>query len=61
VGDDDARQWMTSRYRARFVARRSTIEAIRDADVQQLRSRRAAGKSTHPFYWAGFVAVGDWR
>jgi hypothetical protein len=61
VGDDDARQWMTSLYRARFVSRRSTVEAIRDADVQQLRSRRAGGKSTHPFYWAGFVAVGDWR
>jgi CHAT domain-containing protein len=61
VGDEDARQWMTSLYRARFVSRHSTIEAIRDADVQQLRSRRAAGRSTHPFYWAGFVAVGDWR
>jgi CHAT domain-containing protein/Tfp pilus assembly protein PilF len=61
VGDEDARRWMTSLYRARFVARRSTIEAIRDASVQQLRERRTAGRSTHPFYWAGFVAVGDWR
>ena len=26
-----------------------------------LRDRRAAHQSTHPFYWAGFVATGDWR
>ena len=26
-----------------------------------LRSRRAAGRSTNPFFWAAFVAVGDWR
>ena len=23
--------------------------------------RRAAGETTHPDYWAGFVAAGDWR
>jgi CHAT domain-containing protein len=26
-----------------------------------LRDRRAKGLSTHPFYWAAFVAAGDWR
>ena len=26
-----------------------------------LRDRRARQQSTHPFYWAGFVAAGDWR
>jgi CHAT domain-containing protein len=26
-----------------------------------LRARRAKGQSTHPFYWAAFVAAGDWR
>ena len=24
-------------------------------------TRRAAGQTTHPFYWAAFVAAGDWR
>jgi len=26
-----------------------------------LAARRAAGRSEHPWYWAGFVAIGDWR
>jgi CHAT domain-containing protein len=26
-----------------------------------LNTRREAGESTHPFYWAAFVAAGDWR
>jgi CHAT domain-containing protein/Tfp pilus assembly protein PilF len=61
VDDQEARQWMVALYRARFVEGRETAESIREADLEQLRSRRAAGKSQHPFYWAGFLAVGDWR
>ena len=61
VDDQEARQWMASLYRARFVRGRGTAESIREADLEQLRARRAAGKSGHPFYWAGFLAVGDWR
>jgi len=26
-----------------------------------LNERRAAELDTSPFYWAGFVAAGDWR
>jgi len=26
-----------------------------------LSARRANGESTHPYYWAAFVASGDWR
>jgi len=26
-----------------------------------LATRRANGESTHPYYWAAFVASGDWR
>jgi len=61
VDDDASRQWMAALYRARFADRMGTAEAIRAADLEGLRARRAAGKSVHPFYWAGFVAVGDWR
>jgi CHAT domain-containing protein len=61
VRDEDARRWMTALYAARFVERKGTAEAIRAADLKELEARRAAGASTHPFYWAGFVAVGDWR
>jgi CHAT domain-containing protein/Tfp pilus assembly protein PilF len=61
VDDQDTREWMTSLYRARFVERKNTAEALRSADRARIASRRSAEKSTHPFYWAGFVAVGDWR
>jgi CHAT domain-containing protein len=61
VDDQAARQWMTALYSARFIDRRSIAEAIRQADQRQLAARRAAHQSTHPLYWAGFLAVGDWR
>ena len=39
----------------------STAEAVREASRAMIRHRRAKGKSTHPFFWGGFVAEGDWR
>ncbi len=61
VEDEETRLWMTSLYTARFEHGKPTARALRDADLQILQSRRAKGQSTHPFHWAGFVAVGDWR
>lgn len=61
VEDEAARRWMTALYRARFHNGQSTAAALHRADVEMLRQRRAAGQSTHPFYWASFIAVGDWR
>jgi CHAT domain-containing protein/tetratricopeptide (TPR) repeat protein len=61
VDDQESRHWMAALYRARFVAGAGTAEAIRTADLERLRALRGAGKSAHPFYWAGFLAVGDWR
>jgi hypothetical protein len=26
-----------------------------------LAARRAAKQSDHPWYWAGFIAIGGWR
>ena len=31
------------------------------ASLTVLNDRRERGESTDPFYWAGFVAAGDWR
>jgi CHAT domain-containing protein/tetratricopeptide (TPR) repeat protein len=61
VDDQSTRQWMAALYRARLVERRSTAEAVTDASRALLRARRARGATTHPFYWAAFVAAGDWR
>jgi CHAT domain-containing protein len=61
VDDESARQWMRALYDLRFVQRRSTDDAVRGASLDVLRRRRTAGKSTHPLYWGGFIATGDWR
>jgi len=61
VDDLATRDWMTELYAARFERSRSTAEAVRDAARSQLSRRRQAGESTHPFFWGGFVATGDWR
>jgi len=61
VEDNSAREWMTALYERRLVGGRDTAASVREASLQVLRQRRAKGQSTHPFYWAGFVAAGDWR
>jgi CHAT domain-containing protein len=61
VEDEDARRWMASVYERRFRGRADTMEAMRESSLQQLRRRRRAQLSTHPFYWAAFIAAGDWR
>jgi CHAT domain-containing protein len=61
VEDQAARDWMHRLYRARLVLGFTTIDAVHQANLKTLRQRRAAGQSTHPFYWAGFVAAGDWH
>jgi CHAT domain-containing protein/tetratricopeptide (TPR) repeat protein len=61
VGDEDSRRWMTGLYDRRFVRGAGTMEAVRESSLEQLQRRRRAGSSTHPFYWAGFIAAGDWR
>lgn len=61
VEDEAARRWMAALYTARLRQRKQTDEAVRDAYLSVLRDRRAQGRSTHPFYWAAFVAAGDWR
>jgi CHAT domain-containing protein/tetratricopeptide (TPR) repeat protein len=61
VEDRATLDWMAALYRARLLDRRSTAESVKHASLTTLRSRRARGLNTHPFYWAGFVAAGDWR
>lgn len=61
VQDRPAREWMLQLYENRYKRGESTADAVRDAALGMLRDRRAHGRSTHPFYWAEFVAAGDWR
>ena len=61
VEDVSTAQWMQEFYRSRFEDREATVEAVRRASLAILESRRGAGQSSHPFFWAAFVAAGDWR
>jgi CHAT domain-containing protein/tetratricopeptide (TPR) repeat protein len=61
VDDQATRLWMRALYEGRLQKHLSTADAMHQASLSVLRARRAAGQSTHPFYWAGFVAAGDWR
>ena len=61
VDDQGTREWMHALYRNKFLLGEDTADSVRNASLSMLRKRRARGQSTHPFYWAGFVAAGDWR
>jgi CHAT domain-containing protein len=60
VEDVATLRWMERLYRARLDGA-TTVDAVRSASMEVLEERRSSGKSTHPFYWGAFVAVGDWR
>ena len=61
VGDESTRSWMRALYAGRLQRNLSTADAVREASLAVLRDRRSRHLSTHPFYWAGFIAVGDWQ
>ncbi len=61
VGDDTSRAWMQNLYRRRLRDRETTSAAVRGASLDMLGQRRKRGESSHPLYWAAFVAAGDWR
>ena len=61
VDDESTRSWMQALYRGRVGEKLDTADAVRQADLHVLRARRAQARSTDPFYWAAFVATGDWR
>jgi CHAT domain-containing protein len=62
VLDTVTARWMTELYRYKWTSRSmTTAAAVRAANRTLLASRRAKGESTHPLYWSGFIATGDWR
>ena len=61
VEDESALRWMESLYRRRLRESQDAVASVNGAMRDELSRRRAAGESTHPFYWAGFVASADWR
>ena len=60
VSDEATVAWMERLYTARLGGSDSAA-AVQVATRGELEDRRASQRETHPFYWAGFVAAGDWR
>lgn len=61
VDDDVTQQFMHELYAQRLAQHASTADAVWNSARKLLRQRRAGGKSTHPWYWAGFVGSGGWQ
>jgi CHAT domain-containing protein len=61
VEDQSAGSWMRALYDARLRRQLDTADAVHAASLAILAERRQRKLSTSPFYWAGFVAAGDWR
>jgi CHAT domain-containing protein/tetratricopeptide (TPR) repeat protein len=59
VEDRAGQAWIEEFYRGRLRRGRTIPEAMRGASLAVLAARRSAHLSIHPFYWAGWVAVGD--
>jgi len=61
VDDAATREFMHQMYTQRIGLHASTADAVWNASRSLLLERRAAGKSTHPWYWSGFVSSGAWE
>lgn len=61
VEDQTTSRWMSKLYEGRLMKKLATTDAVNEASLALLHGQRAKGLSTHPFYWTGFVAAGDWR
>jgi CHAT domain-containing protein len=61
VDDEWTRHWMEELYRGRLAGDLSTAEAVRAAALATLRKERAEKGTGHPFYWASFIATGNWN
>jgi CHAT domain-containing protein len=61
VEDDVTGEFMRALYAERFERHATTADAVWNSARKMLRERRAAGESTHPWYWAGFVGAGGWE
>jgi CHAT domain-containing protein len=61
VDDEVTREFMRGLYAERFGRHATTADAVWNSARKMLKARQAAGKSTHPWYWAGFVGAGGWE
>lgn len=61
VDDAMTRRYVRELYREHLQNNRTAADSAWIAARKMLAERRAAGQSTHPWYWAGFVSLGGWE
>ncbi len=61
VEDQAARLWMEAFYTAKGEQGEAIASAVRSASLAIMERQLEDGHGTHPFFWAPFVASGDWR
>jgi CHAT domain-containing protein/tetratricopeptide (TPR) repeat protein len=59
--DKSAATLMELFYRGRSMAGLSKAEALRKAQLQFVAGQAAGRARSHPYFWAPFVLMGDWR
>ena len=57
VADQSTAQLMADLYRRRQEQRLSKVEALRQAQL----ALQAQPRTSHPFYWAPFILMGNWK
>jgi len=61
VDDEMTRRFVRELYSAHLQYHKSAADSAWIASRKMLAERRAAGQSTQPWYWAGFVSSGGWE
>jgi len=61
VDDAATEKWTEALYQARLSGGLDTAASMHAAQRDVLAARRQSGESVHPYFWAAFVAAGDWR
>jgi CHAT domain-containing protein/tetratricopeptide (TPR) repeat protein len=59
VEDEMTRQWMKILYQEHFIDGKDTDASVQASSLTILHQRRAKHLSTHPFFWAALIAVGN--
>lgn len=62
INDNSTAEWMKQFYKHRVIRRLSKAQALRTAQLSFIEAPRGRNPSrTHPYYWAPFLLMGDWR
>ncbi|MCX5753169.1 MAG: CHAT domain-containing protein [Candidatus Krumholzibacteria bacterium] len=58
VPDEATAEMMTRLY---APSKQSFPDRFRQMQLEQIRKLRSQGSADHPYTWAGFIAIGDWK